>query len=409
MKRRKVLLLTHRVPFPPDRGDRIRAWQMLRQLAVDNDVYLGATADEPVTTATRQTLSEYCAEYHIAPLGRTTRWSRGAWAMCNGLPVSQGMFAQPRLQEVINRWQRAHTFDAAVVYCSTMFPYLEGAAWRAVPKLVDLIDVDSRKWQDYAHVAQGWRKQIYQREAEAIAELERRIVERADAVAVTTAVEAELLRQVTLEARPLVIANGVDLPAAPVPLARSTPGRLVFVGVLDYLPNVQGIAWFVDQIWPQIRLNHANATLEIVGRNPTSAIRDLGSLPGIRIHPNVPDVRTHIQGAEIVIAPLRIARGVQNKVLEGMAENRATVVSPAACQGINVTPGKHVLVADSPADWRQAINDLLTSPLRREELARAGYEFVCEQHHWSACLAPLTDWIEQVSPPTVATRMVRSA
>ncbi len=396
--KRRILLLTHRVPHPPNRGDRIRAWQMLQYLSRENDVYLASPADEPVSRESQAELARHCAEFHTPPLGRLSRWKRGAWAACSGRPISQGMFAQPALQNAIERWQRAQPFDAAIVYCSTMFPYVEGPLWHRVPKLVDLIDVDSRKWQDFAHGAQGWRKQLYQREANAVAKLERRIVQRADAVTVTTAVEAQILREVTLEACPLVIPNGVELPPQESTPAASIPGRLAFVGVLDYRPNVDGIVWFVEQVWPRIIATHPHATLEIVGRNPTTQVSELGRVRGITVVANPPVISPHLQAAEIVIAPLHIARGVQNKVLEALAQRRATIVTSAACQGLTVTAGQQFAVANGADAWQAAVQQLLDSPARRTELAEAGFAYVQEHHQWEACLAPLGDWLQEVCP-----------
>jgi sugar transferase (PEP-CTERM/EpsH1 system associated) len=391
----RVLLLAHRVPYPPDRGDRIRCWHLLQQLSTAADVSLAATADESVAPATRAALEAVCEQVCLVPLGRTSKWQAALKALARGTSVSEAVFRSRELARTIDGWHKQQPFDAVAVYCSSMFGYVE--SWSDVPRLVDLIDVDSAKWQSYADDSGVAKRWLFRREARLVAELERRIVQSAAAVALTTQREAELLRQVCPSADPLVVNNGVDVDYFR-PQSSFTCGRLVFTGVLNYHPNVQGILWFAHHVWPRLREQFPDMTLEIVGRSPVAAIRKLHQQPGISIAADVPDVRPHLAQAEIVVAPLHIARGIQNKVLEAMAMQRAAVVSPAVAAGLSAKADEHFLVGDTPQQWIEQLSALHLDVERRQRLAARARIYVEERHDWSNCLQPIADWVSAPTP-----------
>lgn len=391
----RVLMLTQRVPYPPDRGDRIRAWQVLQYASRFADVSLGAISDEAVLPSTREKLAATCEQVALVPLRGITRKLRGAWSLACGRSVSQGMFASPELARAIERWHADQPFDAVIVYCSSMFPYVAGGPWHDVPKWVDLVDVDSQKWADYAQAARGPQRWLYARESKTVAALEHHIAREADVIAITTPAEARLLRARCPQSTPTVVENGVDFQYF-APQGESVPARLAFVGVLDYMPNVQGVLWFIEHVWPRIRQAHANATFEIVGRNPVAALRKLHAVAGVSVWANVPDVRPHVAAAELIVAPLQIARGVQNKVLEALAMERAVIATPAACQGLATIADEHLICASSADEWCDAAVSLLNDRRRREQLASAGRRFVVQHHCWNRCLAPLEQWLGQL-------------
>jgi sugar transferase (PEP-CTERM/EpsH1 system associated) len=387
----RVLLLTHRVPYPPDRGDRIRCWHLLQQLAKSADVSLAATADEPIAPETRDKLDFHCEQVCLVRLPRWKRLSAAAAALTTGTSISEAAFHSRALAGVIDNWHRQNAFDAVVVYCSSMFPYVE--RWSDVPKLVDLIDVDSAKWQSYAESAGIVKRRLFAREAKLVARLERRIVASEAAIALTTAREASLLRRSCPQAEPLVVTNGVDCDYFRT-RQPSTPGRIVFTGVLNYHPNMQGILWFVQQVWPRLLQACPSMTLEIVGRSPTAAIRRLNGKSNIAVVADVPDVRPYLAQAEIIIAPLHIARGIQNKALEAMAMQRAVVVSPAVASGLSAKPREHFLVADDAPQWVEQLTKLHRHEELRDRIAAQARRYVETHHHWTTCLAPITRWLE---------------
>ena len=411
----KILFLAHRVPFPPDRGDRIRAFHALRYLAERAEVDLACTADEPTGGEQLSQLQAICRRVAIAPLGRM-RMPSIARSLLTGRSASEGAFSSNSLRRTLQKWNRDETYDAVFVHCSSMTPYLDQIDISRDRVVVDLVDVDSRKWSEYAAESRGPRRMLYALEARRVHDLERRAAARSARLLLTTSLEARLAAEACPGATVSVLANGVDLDYfGAVPdsaLSRTAPNdapTFVFTGVLDYLPNVRGICDFAAAIWPEVRREFPAARFRIVGRKPVAAVRDLANRPGIELHADVPDVRPHLAQATVVVAPLRIARGVQNKVLEGMAARRAVVATPQAAAGIDAVAGEHLLVADSPAEWTAALSLLSRSVSTRSTIAAAGRRFVERNHVWHDQLRRLDAWlgISATSPSDVAPLLVR--
>lgn len=397
----RVLLLAHRVPFPPDRGDRIRCWRLLLALAEQADVSLAATADEPVSPASQEQLAQVCQQVFLPRLQRLPRLCRGVMSLGSGRSVSEGMFFSPTLAKTVAAWHAEQPFDAVIVYCSSMFPYVAGPEWSQTPVFVDLIDVDSQKWMDYAVQASTFKRWLYRREARAVRQLEARIAATADAIALTTPGEAAVLQSHLPDAQPTVMTNGVDL-CHFQPAAGAVAGRIAFVGVLNYWPNVQGMLWFIEHVWDQLRALVPTATLEIIGRQPCRQLLRYDQQRNIRICADVADIRPHLAAAEIAIAPLQIARGIQNKVLEALAMERAVVAAPAVCRGLAARPGEHLLCATSAAEWVAHLQHLLVDSAARQRLATAGRRFVETHHDWAHCLEPLREWLAACTRPSSA-------
>ena len=397
----RVLLLAHRVPYPPDRGDRIRCWHLLQTLAERADVSLAAIADEPVAPASRDQLAQVCQQAFLPRLQRLPRLWRGAVNLARGRSVSEGMFYSPALARTVAAWHVQQPFDAVIVYCSSMFPYVATPAWSQTPIFVDLIDVDSQKWTDYADQAPLFKRWLYRREARAVKKLEARIAATADAIALTTPGEAAVLQAQLPDALPQVMTNGVDFRHFQA-ATTAVPGRITFVGVLNYWPNVQGILWFVEHVWDRLRAAVPTATLEIVGRQPCRQLLRLDQQRNIRLCADVADIRPHLAAAEVAIAPLQIARGIQNKVLEALAMERAVVASPAVCRGLAARLGEHLLCATSAAEWVSHLQHLLTDSSARLRLATAGRHFVETHHDWTHCLEPLRQWLTARTGPSSA-------
>jgi sugar transferase (PEP-CTERM/EpsH1 system associated) len=367
--RPQILMLVHRVPFPPNRGDRIRSFHFLRFLAQQGDVWLATLADEPLAEGTCQALAGLCREVAIAHLGRS-RWLRGAWSLARGRSATEGLFASPALRQTLRRWARQVRWDVAFVFCSSTVPYLELPELADVPAIVDLVDVDSQKFFDYSTHSWGLKRWLYQIEGRRLRRLEASLASRASALVLVSEPEADLYRQICPHAAPVVVPNGVDTdyfdpapqnraPWRALPAADRT--SVVFVGALDYRANVDGVCWFVREIWPEVRKALPAFTLGLVGRRPVPAVRRLALVPGVRVFADVPDVRPYLAAADLAIAPLRIARGIQNKVLEALAMGKAVVASPPAAVGLEASEAEGLVVARSPADWVAALRRLALS------------------------------------------------
>ena len=387
-----VLYLTHRVPHPPDKGDRIRNFHLLRQLAARGRVWLGCLADEPVAPATADALDTLAERVAVVPVGRFSRWAKAGLGVLAGRSLSEGLFADADLSRVIRCWARETKFAAAVVSASSLAPYLRRSGLEQTPAVVDLVDVDSRKWLDFAAASRPPRRWLYRLEARRVRKLEAGAAEWARAVAVVSRAEADEYDSFAGAGAATVATNGVDLEYFR-PADGQTREACAFVGAMDYLPNVDAAVWFAREVWPAVRAKFPAAEFRVVGRNPAAAVRDLAKLPGVLVTGPVSDVRPLVASAGLVVAPLRLARGVQNKVLEALAMGKPVVAAPPALAALGTVPGTHLLAATTPAEWADAVCGLFADPARRRELGAAGREYVERHHDWERCLAPLVEKI----------------
>jgi len=386
--RPNVLYLVHRVPYPPNRGDRIRSFHILKYLAERANVYLATLADEQVTPEILRTLRSYCEQLTVEPLGRA-RWLNAVASLACGKAATEGLFFNAPLHRAIRQWCEKVQFDAAVVFCSGMFQYVSGPALESVRLTADLVDVDSQKFYDYASAASFVKAWLYQLEAARLRSLEATIARRAETISLVSEAEAALFRDVCPNEKTIAIPNGVDLDYFQPRPGQGVANQVVFVGALDYPPNIDAMLWLCRSVWPQVKAALPDATLKIVGRNPDPAIQRLAAVVGVQVIGSVPDVRPHMASASVAIAPLRIARGIQNKVLEALAMRLPVVVSPGALEGLALQPGKQVLLARTAEQWIEAVLHLCRNRQAAQELGRAGRQFVESNHDWSSCLSPL--------------------
>ena len=392
----RVLLLTHRIPFPPNRGDRIRAYHLVEFLSHRAEVYLGSLSDEPWESSQRDALESLCQSVFFARLQPPWRWLRASAGFASGKSVTQGAFYSSPLADQVRLWSSEFQFDAAIMFCSSMGPYAKLMKIKPKRLVVDLVDVDSQKWDDYADVAHGPKKWLFRQEARRVGRLEESLSKSADALTVVSPDEARLFEKRHPGLQATSIGNGVDLrffapDAIPAEkfsglVSPNSNPRLVFVGVLDYLPNVQGLQWFCDEVLPKLRSVFPSASLDIVGRRPSGEVQSLAKRSGVNLVGEVPDVRPYVLAAQIAIAPLQIARGVQNKVLEALACGKPVVSTPQAATGIECPGGMSVV--SQPAEWVQAIIELQKPDLyaKMSEIARSE---VLEKYSWNAQLEPL--------------------
>lgn len=398
----KLLYLVHRTPYPPNRGDRIRSYHLLRFLAARHDVWLACLSDEPTPDDHLAVLEAWCERVAVVRLGGASRWLRAAKSLAYGRSASEGLFASTRLKSIIDEWARETSFDAAVAFCSSMAPYLRARSLKDVPAIVDLVDVDSEKWRDYAKTARFGKRQLFALEGRRVGTLEREAALRAAALATVSEAEASLCREDCAPTPVYGISNGVDLDyfGAVPPLSEQSADlqECVFVGALDYRANVDGLVWFCREVWPVLRRRHPKATFTAVGRKPAPAVRRLAELPGVSIAADVPDVRPYLARATAVLAPLRVARGIQNKVLEAMAARRPVIASSGALEGIDLEIGRHALRADSPDEWVAALSRLFIDSHLQIDLAAAGRDFVEAHHSWKSRLKPFDDLLAELRP-----------
>ena len=383
-----ILYLAHRVPYPPDKGDRIRTFHVLRFLAQHARVHLACLADEPFAPTSVDALLGLCQRVEFVRLGSISRRLRALASLVDGQTLSEGAFYSPKLATLVGSWACQTQYAAVLISSSALVPYVDLPELQCVPAVMDLMDLDSAKWQQYSAEG-GIRAWLHRTEARRMRRLETRLSYRARAIVFVSDREANLYRQSCARGSVAVIPNGVDLEYFRMGNQSAVPS-CVFVGALDYRPNVEGICWFCQEVWPELIKLYPSLKLSVVGRRPVPAVRRLGRLNGVLVRGDVPDVRPYLGQASVAVVPVEIARGVQNKVLEALAMGTPVVASRPALLGTNARPGQHLLSATSPREWVCAVRTLLEDAPLRESLQAAGRQYVEEHHRWDYCLSPFT-------------------
>ena len=269
-KRPQILFLAHRVPYPPNRGDRIRSFHLIKFLAERADVHLAFLTEDPVPEETREVLEGLCARVTYVRLPRRGRWLSGAGALLAGRPATEGLFHSRRLQQEISSWTNEVRFDAVMVFCSSMVQYLRAPGLAGAAVVVDLVDVDSQKWFDYAATSRGLKRFLFDLEGQRLRRLECSLPGRAQAITLVSQAEANLYRGFCPTDQAHAMPNGVDLEyfSPSESFGAEQPQRCVFVGALDYRANIDGIRWFCQEVWPLVRRRRPGARFAIVGSNP---------------------------------------------------------------------------------------------------------------------------------------------
>jgi sugar transferase (PEP-CTERM/EpsH1 system associated) len=388
-----LLFLVQRIPYPPNKGEKIRHYQFLRHLAKSHNVHLGCLIDDPSDWDHVDTVKSWCADTHFARLDRGRDALSHLGALATGSALSVNLYRDARLARwtsgVLDRVRPKIVF----VGSSNMAPYVRGRDGRDGTYICDLVDVDSEKWRAYAEKASGPMKWLYGREARLVLNLERSIAREADYCTFVSEAEARMFRSLAPDQadRIVGISNGVDSdyfdPAgifAP-PFDAALP-NFVFTGTMDYVPNVDAVRWFAEDILPIVRRTLPDAQFHIVGTSPTPAVQALAGIDHVHVTGRVPDVRPYLAHATAAVAPMRIARGIQNKVLEAMAMARATVVTSDALEGIDATPGAELLLADDADGFASAVCRLAANPSERSRVGQAARRRVVDQFSWDGQL-----------------------
>ncbi|MBN2212139.1 MAG: TIGR03087 family PEP-CTERM/XrtA system glycosyltransferase [Sedimentisphaerales bacterium] len=392
---KRLLFITHRVPFPPDKGERVRAYNQIRALAEHYHITLATPVHDSRDEDAAQLMRRWCKHVLLAPAdGRKGRVRGGLAALMTGTSVTERHFHSACLAKLIEKEAKRKPFDLVMASSSAMVHYLRHAGH--CPRIMDLVDVDSAKWSSYAEKA-GWPKRwLYQREARLVRQLEEDAIVHCNAVLLVSEAESQVLG--VYPGKVHALSNGVDVDYfQPSRSTQSVKGSLVFTGTMDYEPNIDGVCWFVNEIWPELRKQYPEATFTIVGRNPSRAVKRLEHAPGVKVTGSVPDVRPYLRTAMAAVCPLRIARGIQNKVLEAMAMGLPVVASGPALEGLETQPGKDVLQADTPEQWQSRLGQLFDDEAYRAAIAEQSRQCVVEHYAWSARVAPLVELCKQLT------------
>lgn len=391
-ERPHLLFLTHRIPYPPNKGDKIRAHHVLRYLQAHFQVHLGTFIDQPDDARhARHTgpLATGCASACMIALSPRQARLRSLAALADGEALSVRYYRNRALQQWVARTLEQHPISVALAFSSPMAQYLPSRTARGpLLRVMDLVDVDSEKWRAYADETRWPHCRLYRREANRLLAWERQVAREFDHTVLVSHQEADVLRRLAPES-----AHKIDYVNMGVDSAFFSPDHyfdspyaagchLVFTGVLDYRPNIAAATWFARQVMPALRARRADVQFHIVGARPGPGVLALQSLPGVVVHPDAADVRPYLHHAALAVAPLFVARGVQSKVLEAMAMQKPAVVTPQAAEGICAVAGVELLVAADRQAFIDTIMQTWTAPHASDSMGLAARQRVLCDYRW---------------------------
>ena len=390
----KILFLAHRTPYPPDKGDKVRSFHLLSYLAKRHDVSLVYYVDDRRDFAHAPYLRSLCTGQAIAVgLNRSLAKCRALFSLLTGRSFTEGYYSSGSFRRALERALRDGPFDAVFAFSSAMAPYARPVG--ANIKIIDFVDVDSDKWGQLAKISTSPVSFLYGLEQKRLCRLEVEISGWAQWSLFVSAAEADLFRKQGGQGAIEFLPNGTNLelrrlPRDSVPAQsadrtgpdQAGPAKIIFVGTMDYYPNVDAVQYFAKDIFPLIRKKFPHAVFQIVGRSPTKAVRRLRDIDGVQVVGEVDDIRAYLVQADLSVAPMRVARGVQNKVLEAMAMGVPVVASPSATQGIEVFEGDEVLIGSSPEEFAFKVITLLADAELRRAITKRAWKKMKQLYNW---------------------------
>ena len=389
----RILYVCHRFPFPPKRGGKIRPFNMIQHLSRSHEVVVCSLARSQAEAEEGRGIAPYCAEFHMGIVDDRVQMARMIATLPTPMTASAQFFHSPQLARTIRRLLAERRFDLIFVHCSSVAHYVQHVT--DTPKILDFGDMDSQKWLEYTAYKPWPLSWGYWWEGQRLLAEEKRLARRFDFCTATTRAEWETLTGYGVETPSDWFPNGVDASAFAPTSEPYDPDTVCFIGRMDYYPNQQGMAEFCADVLPLLREKRPSVKLLIVGADPSPAVRKLGELPGRDRDGLGAEVQPYVLRSALTVAPLRIARGTQNKMLESMAMGVPVVASRIAAGGVDAVAGEHLLVASTPVEYRDAILRILDDPTERARLATAGRARVLSHHAWPSSMLRLDRIIER--------------
>lgn len=390
----RVFYICQRVPFPPNRGDKITTYNEIKHLAREHEVHVFCMADGVEDLANVAKVKDFVASIQavaVSPFG--AKW-RAALALFTGEPLSVAAFSNRALHLAIRQAHARQPADLMIVYSCNVAQY--AAFFPECRRIMQFADLDSLKWGQYAERHRPPMKWLYALEQRRLLAYERSIAHSFDHSLVCTAVEQRDFEALIPGAPISLVANGVDLAYFQTLHFPKIEGRMVFTGVMDYLPNIDAVAWFCAEIYPRVRRAVPQASFVICGSRPTDAVKNLAKIDGVSVTGWVEDTRPHLDAAQLFVAPLRMARGVQNKVLEGLAMGLPCVASMPAWAGTVIPQGQGIVASNDPAEFARQIVKLITDAQYRAQMALRARQSAEAHYTWQAQMDLLDGVMAQV-------------
>lgn len=392
-----LLLLVHRIPYPPNKGDKIRSYHLLKHLAQRYHVHLATFVDDDNDWQHVPRVKALCTESYFAKLKPRTARVRSLGALLANRSLTLDYYRDRGVKAWVDEVVQRKQIGRILVFSSAMAQYAEH--YTKARRVVDFVDVDSDKWRQYAEKKPWPMSWLYQHEARQLLRYERHVARTCDASLFVSEPESRLFQTLAPESAGHIgfFNNGVDTDYFSSERAYDNPypalvQAVVFTGAMDYWPNIDAVKWFVLEVLPALRQAAPQAWFYIVGARPSAEVQALGQTAGVTVTGTVPDVRPYIAHAAVAVAPLRVARGIQNKVLEAMAMAKPVVVSAQALEGIDAAPGNELIMAETAAEFASTIAALLshTDPA----LGAAARVRVQQSYSWSNNLARIDEQLE---------------
>ncbi len=389
----KILFVCHRFPFPPSRGGKIRPFNIIRHLGQSASVTVASLVRSEDELEQGRGIAEHCARYIAEPVGSIGTKMRMVLQLATSQPSSLGYFYSPALKRRIDRELETGSYDLIFVHCSSAAQYVE--SWPEIPRILDFGDMDSEKWMLYAQNRYFPLSLGYWLEAVKLRRVEKRLAAAFDLSSCTTRAELETLQSLGVAAETGWFPNGVDSEYFSPATETYDPDLICFTGRFDYFPNQRGAVYFSREVLPLIRQRRPDARFTIVGAEPPAFIRELAELPGVEVTGTVPDIRSYVRNAAVSVAPLDIARGTQNKILEAMAMGVPVVASEQASKGVDAVAGEHILVAGNTREYADAVVQLLEDRALRTGFADRARARVLSNHSWAESMKRVDVLVER--------------
>lgn len=390
-----ILYVCHRFPYPPKRGGKIRPFNMIRHLtAQGHSVTVCSLVRSPEEAEEGRGIAPHCAAFEMGAVREPVQFARMVANLPRLTPSSMGYFYSPDLQRRIRTLLSSQRFDLIFVHCSSVAQYVEDV--QGIPKILDFGDMDSQKWLEYANYKPWPLSWGYTLEGSKVLWAEKRLARKFDLCTATTRAERETLDGYGTGARTDWFPNGVDATFFAPTDEPYDPETISFIGRMDYYPNQECMQRFCDQVWPLLLARRPGMKLLIVGADPSQEMRRLGERSGVTVTGSVPDVRPFVRRSAAMVAPLAIARGTQNKILEAMAMGVPVITSSIAAGGVDAVPGEHLRVADTPEQLAGAVLNVVQDPLERQRLSLNGRQRVLSNHDWAQSMKRMDEIIRTV-------------
>ena len=389
----KILYVCHRFPFPPKRGGKIRPFNMIKHLSRKNEVTVASLVRSAQEAKEGEGLAKHCAHYEMGLVREPVQMLRMLARVPTTTPSSMGYFYSPTVARRVRKLLAAEPFDLIFVHCSSVAQYVEHVT--GVPKILDLGDMDSQKWLEYARYKPFPLSIGYRLEGAKLERAEKRLAAQFNLCTATTRAEWQTFQDYGTGAASDWFPNGVDSDYFAPTDEPYDPDTIAFVGRMDYYPNQECMFDFCATTLPLVQAKRPEVKLLIVGADPSPAVRRLGALRGVTVTGSVADVRPYLRRAALMVAPLNIARGTQNKILEAMAMGVPVVASRVAAGGVDASAPEHFLVASTPDEYRAAILRIIEDPAERRRLSISARERMLSHHAWERSMQRLDGIIER--------------